>query len=179
VRRLVLGAIALVVSLWATVYWVEAEKEIVVLCGLSHVGAPLAEVQRLHGTASLAKLRVDSVGTRITTRFASPRNLSLTTCTVTVDDGVATGADYHERFRLAPLTGLRRSLRVEDRVPAAALAMLAPESVVGELLVGAVLLLCTGALVAVLGRAHQRWRWPTAAMLLLAVNSGIVLLIGG
>jgi hypothetical protein len=177
VKRIAVGVVALVATLWVTIYWVEAEKEIVVLCGLSRVGTSAAEVQRLHGTASLATLRVDRAGPRVTTRLSSARNLGLSACTVTVDDTVV-AARYEQRLRLAPLIGLRRSLQVEDRVPDAALAALAPQSLVGEIAVGAALLLALGALVAVLGLASQQRRWAKAIPLFLVVNIGAILLIG-
>jgi hypothetical protein len=177
VKRIAVGGLALVATLWLTIYWVEAEKEIVVLCGLSRVGTTAAEVQRLHGTASLATLRADSAGPRVTTRIASARNLGMSACTVTVDDTVV-AADYGQRMRLAPLIGLRRSLGVEDRVPGSALAVLAPQSLVGEIAVGALLLLTLGALVTVLGLASQRRRWAKAIPLVLIVNIGVILLIG-
>lgn len=179
VKRVAAGVAALIVTLWVTIYWVEAEKEIVVLCGLSSVGTAAADVQRLHRTASLVKLRVDSVGPRITTRLASRRNLSLTTCTVNLKDGAVATSDYRERPRLAPLLGLRRSLRVEDRVPAAAMSAMAPHSVLGEVLVGIMLLLSTGAFVVVLWVASLRWRWPMGVLLLVLTIVGAILLLGG
>ncbi len=177
-KRVAAGVVALVVSLWTTVYWVEAEKEIVVLCGLSRVGTPVGEVQRLHGTASLATLRVDSATTRRTTQMSSARNLSLTSCRVVLTDSTVSDSEYDERLRLAPLVGLRRSLGVEDRVPAAALEGVAPQSIVGEVIVGTVLLLCLGAFVAALGLATQRHRWAKAIVLLLLIDVGVILLIG-
>lgn len=178
-KRIAAGVVALIVALWVTIYWVEAEKEIVVLCGLGRVGTPAAELTRLYGTASLSKLRVDSVGTRHTMMLASPRNRSLTTCIVTVEDGSVTFVDYNERLRLAPLISLRRSQRVEYRVSVAALTPLVPESVVEEVLVGTVLVLSVASYIAVLGLARQRLRWLKAASLLVVVSIGVILFVGG
>lgn len=178
-KRVATGLLGLIVTLWTTIYWVEAEKEVVVLCGLSEVGSRATEVQRLLGTASLVRLRVDTVESRITSRIVSARNLSLTSCTVIVDDSVTVASTYRERLRVAPLLGLRRSLHVEDRVPPAVLSPLVPHSAIAGVLTGMVTLLCLGALVAVLQTTTQRWRWPKAALLIVAINLGGILLVGG
>lgn len=178
-KRIAAGLFGLIASLWVTIYWVEAEKEIVVLCGLSTVGTQASEVQRLHGTASLARIRADTVDSRIRSAITSARNLSLTSCTVIVDDSVIVASTYHERLRLAPLRGLRRSMQVEDRVPPAVLSALAPRSAIAELVTGTVTLLCLGALVEVLRVATQRWRWSKATLLTFAINLGGILLVAG
>lgn len=178
-KRVAAGVALLVLSLWATVLWVEAEKEIVVLCGLSAVGTHAAELQRLHGTASFARRHVDTAGPRVTSVLTSAHNLSLTACTVIVEDSVAVASTYHERLRLAPMRGLRRSMPVEDRVPPAALSALAPQSDVAATVTGIVTLLCLSAFLVVLWRTDRRWRWSMAALLLVVINLCAVLLVGG
>ncbi|MBX3174760.1 MAG: hypothetical protein KF709_10125 [Gemmatimonadaceae bacterium] len=83
----------------ATVYWVEAEKEARVLCGLATVSTPESEVQRMFGTATLLRVEATVEGTTRELRAASPMNLGLSGCTVTMTDGAVSATVAWEHFR--------------------------------------------------------------------------------
>jgi hypothetical protein len=99
--RLAAGAALLGAALYAAVYWVEAEKEVRILCGLSRPGTPAAEIDRLYGTATLLTLARDSVAGASTLRASSARNLRVNVCTVRLAGGVVTDSAYEETLRLA------------------------------------------------------------------------------
>lgn len=93
-------------AFFLTMYWVEAEKEARVLCGLSKTGSSAREVDRTFGTANLLRVRSDSAGARRTLHVASAHNLHLSGCTLTIEGGVVTDWSYAERLRsgaVAPL----------------------------------------------------------------------------
>ncbi len=87
-------AIIAFASFFVTLYWVEAEKETRVLCGLSKTGTSATEVDRLFGTANLLQIRRETAGDRRTLHVASPYNLGFSRCTVTLERGTVTGWSY-------------------------------------------------------------------------------------
>lgn len=87
-------AIVAFASFFVTMYWVEAEKETRILCGLSKTGTAAAEVDRLFGTANLLRIRIDTAGDRRTLHVASLHNLHFSKCTVTIEGNAVTGWKY-------------------------------------------------------------------------------------
>lgn len=167
--RVVAGALVLVVTLGVLVYWVEAEKESRILCGLSRPGTARAAIDRLFGTANLLRVRRDSAGSRITLRIASPHNLSLTGCTLIVQDGVVTDASHHERLRLGG---------------ASVRALLGPRSDgwlgrAAQGLVGLITLLSMGWGFALLATHSARARWIPVGVAYVLSCVGVLLLLGG
>lgn len=108
--RAVAGAGILALTLRSVVLWVEAEKEARILCGLSRPTTPAAEIDRLFGTANLLRVAGDTVGSRVTLRVSSPRNLGLSGCTLSLQDGAVVRRTDREYLRLTPLAGLVASL---------------------------------------------------------------------
>lgn len=108
-----LGAVAVAACLWVLVYWVEAEKEVRVLCALSGPGTAAADVDRQFGTATLLQVVRDTTrgalsdtsSAGITLHASSTRNLSLTVCEVTLRNGAVVRSSHREQFTLAPLAG--------------------------------------------------------------------------
>jgi len=87
-------AIIAFASFFVTLYWVEAEKETRVLCGLSKTGTSATEVDRLFGTAKLLQIRSETAGDRRTLHVASPYNLGFSQCRVTIERGAVTEWNY-------------------------------------------------------------------------------------
>lgn len=104
--RLVVGAMALLLSLHTAVYCVEAEKEARVLCALSRVGTHGSEIDRLFGTANLLTVRRERLDAEERLTVSSARNAHLSGCTLSLAQGRVTASTYHERFRLAEPAGL-------------------------------------------------------------------------
>jgi hypothetical protein len=157
------------VAIGVLVYWVEAEKESRILCGLSRPGTDLAEIERLYGTANLLRVRRDSAGSQVTYRIASPRNLSLTGCTLTLQGGVVTGAVVHERLRLggANIAGLLGPPSGGWIGPAA------------QALVGLITLLSMGWGLALLASNDAQTRWIRIGVAFVLSCAGVLLLLGG
>jgi hypothetical protein len=81
------------------VYWIEAEKEIEILCSMFNAGQPRAEVERTLNTANL----LDIHSTRETIVATSPFNLHRLNCTISFSESdLVTGAEF---VRLFDLTG--------------------------------------------------------------------------
>lgn len=178
VRRLVAGSMILIATLWTLVHWVEAEKEVLVLCALSGPGTTEAELQRLVGTAALTRLADDTVVADRTVRMSSGRNLSLTGCTVAVEDGVVIHREYRERLRLAPLTGLRASLELDGGDARDGSRPAPARPLAGQTVVGALTVLSLAGYLVSLGLARARARWVIAAATLAMIGVGVVLLLG-
>lgn len=93
--RLVVTAGLLAAGLWAAFYWVEADKEIRILCQQMR---PTMEMERVRGTLETAlymhwRLILDEDGDRLL--MESRRNLGTSTCVVPLeDDAVASAAIY-------------------------------------------------------------------------------------
>lgn len=99
--RVAAAAGSFVAALWGVVYWVEAEKELRVLCAMSTPGKDVEAVARMFATANLLRIETVEEGTSRTLRATSPRNLHQARCTVTMRDGVVVMARREVGFRLA------------------------------------------------------------------------------
>lgn len=156
-------------ALGVLVYWVEAEKESRILCGLSRPGTASAEIDRLFSTANLLRVRRDSAGAQVTLRIASPRNLLLTGCTLTLKDSVVTDRLIHERFSLgsAGVAGLFGTQRGSWLGHAA------------EGLVALISLLSAGWGLALLASASAQTRWMSIGVAFVLSCAGVLLLVGG
>ena len=184
--RLVAGAALLSAALYAAVYWVEAEKEVRILCGLSGAGTPAAEVDRLYGTANLLTLARDTE-TAPQTLMALVAFGGLTLLQLALAAGAPLGrlawGGAHERLpaglraasgavALVCLAGMASVAIVAGWIAWPAAAPVA-EGVLGVLTV--VLLLSYLANPAS-SSVHERWLGSTLALLL--VVRGVVLLLG-
>jgi len=113
VARWVTAALVLAVVLHRLVYWVEAEKELRILCGLSRAGTSAVEIDRLFGTANLLEIaRTDQVeGARLV--VSSVHNAHASGCVLELRRGVVTASTWREAVRLSrPATWLGLALLV-------------------------------------------------------------------
>lgn len=98
--RVAAGFVALVAALWLLVYWVEAEKEVRILCALATPGKDEAEIHRMFSTGNLLRVGTATEGGATALQVDSPRNLGLSGCTVRLAGGVVVDLAYRERVRL-------------------------------------------------------------------------------
>lgn len=98
--RIAVGAAALLASLWVLIYWVEAEKELRVLCSMAVPGKDAAEIHRMFSTGNLLGVRTAEAGAVTTLYVSSGRNLGLSGCTVALAAGAVTEVEYRERVHL-------------------------------------------------------------------------------
>lgn len=93
IRRLAFGGITLVAMLGvvvAGVYWIEAEREIRILCGMMKPGTTTADMERMLGTRRHSNVRTDAEGGVI--RLTSWQNFHTSECTITTDGRRVLGA---------------------------------------------------------------------------------------
>ena len=98
--RVATGFVALVACLWIVIYWVEAEKEVGVLCAMATPGKEEGEIHRMFSTGNLLRIDTVTAAGSTTLRVASPRNLELSGCTVRLAGGVVVDQATWERVRL-------------------------------------------------------------------------------
>ncbi|MEX2472831.1 MAG: hypothetical protein WEA34_11655 [Gemmatimonadota bacterium] len=99
----------LIVGLWGAFFWMEAEKEIRVLCDTLTPGAPLESVRATleTGTSLRARLVMDDAGDRLV--IDSARNLGQATCLVGLEDERVLESRYARALdvpRMAMLTAV-------------------------------------------------------------------------
>lgn len=105
-----LFTIILLIITAGLVYWIEAEKEVEILCSLFDEGLPRAEVDRTLGTANLLDIH-SNTGSIVA---SSPYNLYSINCTVSFSDtGLVADAEFTRHFDLTQsftMTGLVLSI---------------------------------------------------------------------
>lgn len=100
-RRLTQAVVYLAVFvglLVPTVYWVEAEKEAHILCGMARLGVPEADVRRLFGTATLLRVETERRGGTHELRARTPAPIGHERCVIAMRDGVVASVGTTRRL---------------------------------------------------------------------------------
>ncbi len=96
-RKILVGLCATVVTLavaWIVISFVEARKEIEILCGLFDEGAPVERVVRVLNTGEFLRYEVVESGGGQTIVVKSPYDLGTRKCTVRLSDGRVVSSEY-------------------------------------------------------------------------------------
>lgn len=123
--RRALRAAAYLASFFAllvpTIYWVEAEKEAHILCGMVRSGASESEMERLFGTAELLRVTTEVSGDTRVMRAATPAPIGHESCEIRMRDGAVSGISWKRHLPtgtvafFALLIGLPVSWRARPR----------------------------------------------------------------
>lgn len=84
------------IAAWLTVAWIEAEKEIRILCTMIDPGNDLASAVRTLDTGTFLRYGIEGAGSEQILTVTSSYNAGRTRCVVRLADSTVVASTYHE-----------------------------------------------------------------------------------